>query len=83
MATDITARDYVWAAVMDLDGEVTVEEVRREVGYLVEAVEGRGGSVPSRETVRRVLAAMDELGVIGHDRASPYYRVGGVGWRDG
>lgn len=76
MATNITRRDRVWAAVLEQSGEFRRRDVKRSLRYQKapgEAVRKQ----PSGETVKRTLSAMVELEVLEHDQGSPYYR-----WRE-
>lgn len=65
-------RDLVWSAVLNRVSpgytRVTVEQVHREL-KLREGVEA-----PHRETVRRTMHAMAELGVLKHRDGSPNWR---------
>lgn len=65
---DVTARDKIWVVLQRIDGSFTVTGVR-------EKLEGEFDSVPSDETIRRVLRAGTELGVVEHGLGSPTYRV--------
>lgn len=70
-----TARDLVWAAMLD-DGEYgtnfKVDGLQRTIR--MHYVDDRD-DVPSKETIRRVLNAAAELGIVSHKSGSPYYRI--------
>lgn len=74
MSGDVTARDRVWAAIL---------EAGRHGRFKVSSVESRMDfdERPSTETIRRVLRAGKALGVIEHTDGSPYYSLSeGSGW---
>lgn len=64
--SEITARDRVWAAVLDERLNTTVARVHRRIDR-----EHR----PSKETVRRVMKSMSELGVLDHTPGSPNWKI--------
>ena len=64
MCGNVTARDRVWAAIMQQRGQFKIRNVKSEIEY---------GERPSDETIRRVLRAAAELGVVRHYSNSPYY----------
>lgn len=69
MSGDVTPRDRVWAAILKSGcngNSFKVASVRREIDF-----ENR----PSDETIRRVLRAGKELGVIKHTSGSQYYEL--------
>lgn len=72
MPTDMTPRDAVWLALWELDGAVTIDDVRRRTGYVIE---GEPLDYPGYETVRRVLAVAAGAGVVAHEKGSRYYKV--------
>jgi hypothetical protein len=61
-----TARDRIWAAIITQDGQFQVADIREAI---------TSNDRPSDETIRRVLRAGAELGVIDHYSNSPYYRL--------
>lgn len=71
MSDSVTARDRVWAAVLDrIDGpddQVKLGSIHRDLRIDLD-------DPPSRETVRRVMGAMTELGVLSHRSGSPWWR---------
>jgi hypothetical protein len=66
---DVTARDRVWAAALDLcetsAWSWTIDQLLTEMD-----------DPPSRKTCQRVLRAMAELGVLRHYDHSPRYERG-------
>lgn len=66
MSGEITPRDRVWAAIYQQHGQFKVKNVKFKIDR-----EQR----PSDETIRRVLRAGKELGVIKHTNGSPYYEL--------
>jgi Fe2+ or Zn2+ uptake regulation protein len=64
--SEVTARDRVWAAIMEQRGRFKVSTIAHEI-----EIDER----PSDETIRRVLRAAVELGVIEHKEGSPYYKA--------
>lgn len=81
MSGNVTARDRVWTALLKMPyGPFTVEELKENMrdddqvdDYLGLAY---ANSLPSDETIRRVLRAAAELDVIDHDPGSKYYAKG-------
>ncbi len=63
---NITPRDRVWAAIFKQQGRFQIANVRARI---------TSSERPNDETIRRVLRAGTELGVIDHQPDSPYYRV--------
>lgn len=74
MATHITPRDRVWAAVREQTGEFRRRDVWRTIRYQTVPAEAAEG-LPSDETIKRTLSAMVDLGVLEHERHSAYYRL--------
>lgn len=68
MSGSVTARDRVWATALNQYGTFKADSVHRSL-----KLDDRG-EAPSRETVKRVLQAMTELGVLEHRRGSPYWK---------
>lgn len=69
MSSNPTARDRVWAAILKEGANGSsfkVGAIRRKIDY---------DDRPSDETIRRVLRAGKELGVIKHRDGSPYYKL--------
>lgn len=62
----MTARDRVWAAIMQQRGQFKMRNVKSKIEY---------GERPSDETIRRVLRSAAELGVVRHYSNSPYYEL--------
>jgi Fe2+ or Zn2+ uptake regulation protein len=65
---DATQRDRVWAAVLEQSG-------RFETGDLYDDLPDSHYDRPSHETIKRVLRAATELGVVAHKPKSPTYRI--------
>lgn len=84
MSSDVTARDRVWAALVKMPyGPFTVQELKVMMeddgtvdDYLGLAYGSSSSTLPSDETIRRVLRAAAELDVIDHDPGSKYYAKG-------
>lgn len=68
MADDATQRDLVWAAVLEQSGSF-------ETGDLYDELPDNHYERPSHETIKRVLRAGTELGVLSHRRKSPLYSI--------
>lgn len=68
MGQTVTARDRVWAWIANrkTSHSWTLKNVDPE---------GDWDDRPSEETIRRVVKAAEELGVVEHSSGSPYYRV--------
>lgn len=67
--SDVTARDRVWAAIhgaTEFGPSFDVGKVRRQIDR---------DHRPSDETIRRVLRAATETGVLDHRDGSPYYQL--------
>jgi hypothetical protein len=65
-STEPTARDRIWAAIITRDSRFRVSDIREAIN---------SNDRPSDETIRRVLRAGAELGVIDHYPNSPYYSL--------
>lgn len=67
MSGSVTPRDLVWRAALEKTeySRTKVERVHRAIDR-----EHR----PNKETVRRTMKAMSELGVLDHSSGSPYWR---------
>lgn len=70
MSETVTARDKVWAALLDNHAGYSfkLESVHRDLVL-------EHDQAPSEETVRRVLKSAAELGVVDHSSGSPHYRL--------
>lgn len=72
MSSSITARDRVWAAIVDQQNTTfkvadVARQIRRQDGV-------EYGDEPSDETIRRVLRSATELGILKHTSGSQYYK---------
>lgn len=65
MSSNVTARDRVWAAIHQQRGKFKLRNLKMGMDY---------DDQPSDETIRRVLRAAEELGVVSHFSNSPYYK---------
>ncbi len=71
MSGDISARDRVWAAIIDQQNtRFDVDSIKRQIRHQ-DGVEF--GDEPNDETIKRVLRAADELGILEHTKGSPYW----------
>lgn len=69
MSGELTARDRVWSAIVQAStSRLDVSEVRRQIRR--DDIEGEP---PNDETIRRVLRAATELGVLEHTSGSTYW----------
>lgn len=69
MSGEMTARDRVWAAVVRAHNtRLDVTEVKRQIRR-----DDVDDDVPNDETIKRVLRAATELGVLDHTSGSPYW----------
>ena len=69
MGGRMTARDRVWSAIVQThDTRLDVSGVRRQIRR-----DDIDDDPPNDETVKRVLRAATELGVLDHTSGSPYW----------
>jgi len=69
MSGSMTARDRVWSAVVQAHNtRLDVSEIRRQIRR--DDIEKEP---PNDETIKRVLRAATELGVLEHTSGSPYW----------
>ena len=71
MCGNVTARDRVWAAIIQADKNRSRD--RFKIGHVRRGIDYRDR--PSDETIRRVLRSAEELGIIDHYSNSPWYEV--------
>lgn len=70
MSGDITARDRVWAAIINIHSPAfDVDDIRQKM-----PPDHYDDSVPSDETIKRVLRAATEMGILRHTSGSPYWK---------
>jgi hypothetical protein len=69
MSGSMTARDRVWSAIVQAhNSRLDVSEVRRQIRR-----DDIDEEPPNDETIKRVLRAATELGVLDHMSGSPYW----------
>lgn len=69
MSGAMTARDRVWSAVVQTHNtRLDVDEVRRQIRR-----DEIDEEPPNDETIKRVLRAATQLGVLEHQKGSPYW----------
>lgn len=76
MGNSVTQRDRIWTAAIDRlltpgTARFRLHQVDRDLRIDLD-------DPPSRETVRRTLAAMTDLGVLKHRKGSEWYLAGDV-----
>ena len=69
MSGAMTARDRVWNAIVQAHNiRLDVSEIRRQIRN-----DDIDDEPPNDETIKRVLGAATELGVLDHKKGSPYW----------
>jgi hypothetical protein len=75
MSGEMTARDRVWAAVLNVHNtRFDVDDIRRTIRRDIDDPSYDDDRVPNDETIKRVLRAATELGVLKHTSGSPYWK---------